>query len=300
MREQGGWQARRGAALLGAVAVHAGLALMFTWKTPTPLPDVVSVPVNVITEAPPDIESEPEPTPVPELEPASVRPETPLADTIAPSAQDAPPVISPAPPVLAQAPSETPIPGEPSVPESQGRWTVQGWTPGATVPPIADIDTLQCEVGDRACQKERNFVFHEETLTPTERVWQPNRAWQGLGPEFIGMDSNEVQLALGGKVAGGNAQVIIPGMLVIDGPIWDAMHGVNKTCGLQAGQTGEAVGLFDSGASGPRRIVMRDCPAPRSGEAYDRERFMGTRDDVDWIRRDYRDPDAVAPIVVPD
>lgn len=144
----------------------------------------------------------------------------------------------------------------------------------------------------------REFVFAEAQMTPTEKIWQPQRAWRGLGAAYVGMDERQVQVALGGKVAGGNRFSLLPESiagipvvtnLAIDGPIWDALHGVNQTCKLSA-----KVVVSKTGA-GPQ--VVRDCGGALRGDMPDRKQFMGTRDDVDWVRADYQDPHAVAPIV---
>lgn len=90
-----------------------------------------------------------------------------------------------------------------------------------------DIECLTALKDD--CKELRELVFAEYRLTDTELVWTPNRADTGMPAEFRGMTHQQIMEKLGMNYAGGNALQILPG-IVIDGPLWDKLHGVNKTC----------------------------------------------------------------------
>ena len=92
-----------------------------------------------------------------------------------------------------------------------------------------DIECLRSLEED--CQELRKEIFAEYQLTPTELVWTPNRADIGMTAEFRGLSHEQILEKLGMNYAGGNALVILPG-ITIDGPLWDKLHGVNKTCRL--------------------------------------------------------------------
>ena len=293
-----GWESGRFAlALCAALLLHAGVAGLFALKRPAALEEGQVVPVALVLTDRPEPEPEPEP-PDAEPEPLRQRPEAP---TVAEPEAEAPAAPAPAVPATTSPASEsTTQPVAPPAPD-YGAWAVEGWSPGdgsgATPEPVAAVPDLRCAEGDADCEATRRFVFAETQMTPTEKVWQPQRAWRGLGAEFVGMNDQEVQLALGGKVAGGNRLALLPDSiagiplvtnLAIDGPIWDALHGVNKTCGLK-----KAVGGNHEVVN---RMVVRDCGDRLHGDMPDRERFMGTRDDVDWVRKGWQDPDAVEPI----
>lgn len=95
----------------------------------------------------------------------------------------------------------------------------------------ADIKCMQSLSQD--CSDMRKEVFAKEQLTDTELVWTKKYAHTGLPAEFYGMSERQIRARLGIPNAGENGQVIIPDILTLDGPIWDAMHGVNKTCKLK-------------------------------------------------------------------
>ena len=68
-----------------------------------------------------------------------------------------------------------------------------------------------------------------------EKVWTPQRADTGMPSEFYGMSEREIRLKIGSHIAGENGMVLIPEILKIDGPTWDALHGVKKHCTYIAG-----------------------------------------------------------------
>lgn len=110
----------------------------------------------------------------------------------------------------------------------------------------ADIECLRSLSED--CKELREAVFEEYRLTETQKVWTPKHADSGMSSEFYGMSERAILKKLGIQLAGENGQVLIPGILTIDGPLWDMLHGVNKTCGLKRDVREDSMGF------------ARDCP----------------------------------------
>jgi len=110
----------------------------------------------------------------------------------------------------------------------------------------ADIDCLRSLSED--CKSLREAVFKDFMLTETQKVWTPNHADSGMSSEFYGMSEHEILKRLGVQLAGENGRVLIPGILTIDGPLWDMLHGVNKTCGIKRDVQEGGIGF------------TRDCP----------------------------------------
>lgn len=96
-----------------------------------------------------------------------------------------------------------------------------------------DIDCLQSLSDD--CKKLRADIFKDYALTEMELVWTPTRSDTGLPSQFYGLSEVEILDKLGVPIAGHNGLSVPLLGTVIDGPIWDAMHGVNKGCKIVRG-----------------------------------------------------------------
>ena len=63
----------------------------------------------------------------------------------------------------------------------------------------------------------------------------PSHAHSGLSDsDLFGLSEAEIRERLGIPTAGQNGFAILPG-IVIDGPLWDKLHGVNKGCNYSVG-----------------------------------------------------------------
>ena len=231
---------------LGALIVHGLFVALLPWITvqavESPLLNSVSVtflpPPTKTEDIAPPIESEPgmtsipdleiKPVPTPEPKPApNPEPIPALTPTPIPTPQTAVTII--------QSDEITTLPGDgaPSKPHIPSRWALK--------PPLEEkrlkglgftSNDIECLTSLKPeCQELRKMVFAEYQLTETELVWTPNRPDTGMTSEFRGLTDNEILEKLGMNYAGGNAFTILPG-ITIDGPLWDKMHGVNKTCRL--------------------------------------------------------------------
>lgn len=237
---------------LSALIVHGIFLALLPWITvhavKAPLLKSVSVtflpPPTQVEDIAPPAESEPANTPIAEPE---VKHESSQEPVPKPKPEPVPkpepepipaPVTTPTPQTavtIIQSDETTTIPGDgaPSKPHIPSRWALKppleekrleslGFTPND----IKCLTSLEPE-----CQELRKEVFAEYQLTETELVWTPNRPDTGMTAEFRGLTDNQILEKLGMNYAGGNAFTILPG-ITIDGPLWDKMHGVNKTCRL--------------------------------------------------------------------
>lgn len=93
--------------------------------------------------------------------------------------------------------------------------------------------------------------------------------------EFYGMSERAIREKLNLKFAGENGIVIIPGLLALDGDIWDAMHGVNKKCEWKVSTVGK------------RHGAIKDCPdyLPAAKEDRDRRNKFQARLEANEARR---------------
>jgi len=94
---------------------------------------------------------------------------------------------------------------------------------------------LDCFGFEEDCAAQRKEVFKEQQMSERDKVWTQKYAHTGLPIEYYGLSEQEIRRRLNIPTAGQNGLVIIPGLLAIDGPIWDSMHGVNKSCGWTVG-----------------------------------------------------------------
>lgn len=190
------------------------------------------------------------PAPLPTIKPQAEPPEIveESVDEISPEPQAAPPLIKPLS-ILSTQDSQF---GDP-IPE---KWRLPH---GASIPLdkigpsgnptfAALTRALDCLGFDADCAKQRKVVFSEDQLTGTDLVWMPTYAHSGLSnSDLFGMSEDQIRDRLGIPTAGKNGLMIFPG-IAIDGPWWDALHGVNKACDY-------GIGINDLGA----KQLMKRC-----------------------------------------
>ena len=242
---------RYGVAAGIALAVHGLLFSIFSFVPDKPMAmPKAPIPVKlVVLEAEPsaeireEIPGEPEPEPEPALPPPPST-EAPSETVAEPQAAD--PSTGPSQPEILPTPAPPPsLPlsilstkdtqiGEP-IPE---RWRLPD---GARIPlqntqqarnPNLDAlsKSLDCLGFDADCAVQRKVIFAEDQLSGTDLVWMRSYAHSGLSDSSLyGLSEAEIQERLGIMVAGKNGFMLLPG-IVIDGPWWDALHGVNKAC----------------------------------------------------------------------
>lgn len=248
---------QRGGALVIALILHGALwaALSvqnITHIKPSP-PDEIDV-IDVVWIGAVLPQEDPASVPVPEPQIAKPKPPEPEPlefEPLEPEPPESQPSKPEDPAVIILATPETVTPTNPSadsVPRQDGTlqngpsggaetnktYVPSRWALNPTLSDnnlkgfTADIDCMQSLSPD--CAEMRKEVFAEEQLTETDLVWTKKYAHTGLPAEFYGMSERQIRERLGVPNAGENGQAIIPGFLYIDGPIWDALHGVNKGC----------------------------------------------------------------------
>lgn len=262
-------RARRVAAIGCALVVHGFLFAIFSFvpekrlAEPTPPVSVqliiLGAPLTPITPEftptlPPHVPTPSEPRPVPtEPELAASQDETPNAKILpepfpAQEPNPAPPASMP----LSILSTEDATVGE-AIPD---RWRLPD---GARIPlentrqprnPNLESfsKSLECLGFDADCAVQRKAIFAEEQLSGTDLVWMRTYANSGLSnSDFYGMSEAQIRERLGIPTAGKNGFMIFPG-IAIDGPWWDALHGVNKACDY-------GIGINDLGA----KQLMKRC-----------------------------------------
>lgn len=254
--------ARYGIAVGAACVVHAILFSIFNFvpekplaisATPIPVKLVIldvsppsqseapaETPVELIPMPPPLQQPLPAPSAEPEPEPVDPPREQPPAETLPQPAPSAPPQSVP----LSILSTEDPQVGEP-IPD---RWRLPD---GARIP-LEDTQqarnpnlealskSLDCLGFDAECAVQRKVIFAEDQLTGTDLVWMRSYAHSGLSDsDLFGLSESQIRERLGIPTAGKKGFMLLPG-LSIDGPWWDALHGVNKACeyGLGFNQSG--------------------------------------------------------------
>lgn len=111
------------------------------------------------------------------------------------------------------------------------------------------------------CAKQRKEVFAAEQLTQTDLIWMPSFAHSGLDDaDLYGLSEAEIRKKLGIPTAGVNGAYIPFTNIGLDGPLWDILHGVNKTCGHKIGAA-----RAKSARSG-QRIFIKSCPELKSAQ----------------------------------
>lgn len=242
--------ARYGIAIGAACVVHAILFSIFNFAPEKPLAipaRPIPVQLVILEAAPPSqseaseeipVEPEPKPPPLqqpppaPSAVPDPVDPprEQPLAETLPQPAPTAPLQSAP----LSIISTEDPQVGEP-IPD---RWRLPD---GARIPLEntqqtrnsnleALSEALDCLGFDADCAVQRKVIFAEDQLTGTDLVWMRSYAHSGLSDsDLFGLSEAQIRERLGIPTAGKNGFMLLPG-IAIDGPWWDALHGVNKAC----------------------------------------------------------------------
>ena len=273
---------RRALAVGFTLAVHGFIFVTLSFVPQKQLAILKApIPVNlVIVETNPPIKSEPksEPEPNPAKEtPVKTQSVSPPVEPSIRSLSDPTPPLTPppqpqpqpetlvddiTPEPLAERPPSEPL----SIISTQDSQLGEPIPRGKTEPPRnpnyeALTQALDCLGFDEACAEQRKAVFSEDQLTETDLVWMPSFAHSGLSnSDFYGLSEAQIRDRLGVATAGKNGFAIFPG-ISIDGPLWDALHGVNKACDYGIGGTGAE-----------RRLVKRcDTLKPSS---RDRIRFI--------------------------
>lgn len=247
-------------AVTAAVGVHGVLCLMLNGSSPSPTElDARAITVALITRPPP-LPAPATREPKTQTKPIDPPPDTPPEPLTEPNPQQS--VVRDPTPATQTAPSSpqdvTPAPK----PDSSGQPVPDQWRldPGAQMPldKTQLAQALDCPSGfDVGCAAQRKALFADEQLTETELVWSPAYAHSGLSnSDLYGLSEAEIRKRLGIPTAGQNAFMILPG-IGIDGPWWDALHGVNKACDY-------SVRITDDG----ERVLSKTCgglkPATRS------------------------------------
>lgn len=252
---------------MAAMLLHGAVMILILQMrappTPARLPNALSVIVIApagYTEAPEPIDTKPKiiapPKPRPLPDPKPVPPASPVplpADDIV-KEQIQTPLAGPQPNVLqSDKTAEIPGSGLPQKTHIPSRWALK--------PPLEtqrleglgfSQSAIECLTSlEPDCQDLRKEVFAEYLLTETQLVWTPDRPDTGMPAEFHGLSEQEILEKLGMNYAGGNAFMILPG-ISIDGPLWDKLHGVNKTCKIRPNYGNVLDG--SAGTIAPRRV----------------------------------------------
>ena len=275
---------RHGLAIAFTLGLHAALLSVFSFdpdltfaipEAPIPVKLVVlDITPPADTVEPNETAPLPEPKapaldPLPKLEPEpeteSVLTDPPLDSPqaeISPEPESSPPTISVPLSVLS---TDEPKTGEP-IPD---RWRLPDGariplenTQQARNPNLKALSkSLDCLGFDADCAVQRKSVFAEDQLSGTDLVWMRSYAHSGLSDSSLyGLNEAQIRERLGIPTAGKNGLMIFPGIM-IDGPWWDALHGVNKACDY-------GVGINDNG----QKQLMKQCK-PLQTSSKDRIAF---------------------------
>jgi len=114
------------------------------------------------------------------------------------------------------------------------------------------------------CADQRKEIFAAEQLTQTDLVWMPSFAHSGLNnADLYGLSEAEIRERHSIPTAGNNGVFIPFTNIGLDGPLWDALHGVNKTCSYKGGIVKPCPEL---------RKAQKDLPFHRQSTEFDRPR----------------------------
>ena len=272
-------------ALICTAAFHLLLfqALMFSRPEKLePIEDVISV--SLITLPPAPQKPEPLPEPIeerPEIKDAPLPPPPKIKPAPEPATPSAPVIETPVPDILTSSRPVSEAESGNIVPLSQGN------TP-ALAPTEPSLDEKRINEGLKSlaaeltclngfateCADIRKDVFEDFQMTETDKVYTKKYAHTGMPVEFYGLSERQIRKRLNLKFAGENGIVIIPGLLALDGDLWDAMHGVNKKCEwkVAAPATGDAFARSGEGLGGTRLGAIKDCPDYLPAAKEDRDR----------------------------
>ncbi len=162
------------------------------------------------------------------------------------------------------------------------RFLLKNWNGPVDEDFKALITATDCFGFDVKCAAQRKSLFASLQATDEQRALEQRAPHVGLPAEFYGLSEREIRKKLNVPFAGENGQVIIPFVLTIDGPIWDALHGVNKHCEHK---------FAGNGREGPK--LIRDCGRYRRADPKAFERFEQQRDGEYVPYQNYLDKDDV-------
>lgn len=286
-------------AVFCAAALHLLLfqALMFSRpEILEPIEDVISVSLITLPPAPQMPERLPEPVEdLPETKDAPLPPPPKIKPDPEPITPSAPAVETPAPDILASSRPVTEADSGNIVPLPQsGTNSVAEPNPDeqrideGLKSLAAELTCLNGFAAD--CADIRKDVFEDFQMTETDKVYTKKYAHTGMPVEFYGMSERQIRAKLNVPNAGENGIVIIPGLLALDGDLWDAMHGVNKKCTwkIAAPATGDAFARSGEGLGGTRLGAIKDCPdyLPAAKEDRDRRNKYQARLKANEARRE--------------
>jgi len=238
--------------------------------------ELVSLPPKPKTidpvETPPEIDIAP-PPPQPKIKPQP--PAAPLVTATPPTPTPEPDILASSKPAEAKDEGNT-VPlsekgvtatPEPSTPSADERRIDEGLK--ALAADLSCLNGFSIE-----CAEIRKDVFKDFQLTETEKVYTKKYAHTGLPVAFYGLSERQIREKLNLKFAGENGIVIIPGLLAIDGDLWDAMHGVNKKCEwkIAAPATSDPFARSGELSSSGRHGAIKDCPDYLPAAKEDRDR----------------------------
>jgi len=151
------------------------------------------------------------------------------------------------------------------------RFRLKGWSGLNNAQAQKDFKALSSAVDcfgfETKCAAQRKSLFAEYQATDEQRALEQRAPHIGLPSEFYGLSEREIRKKLNVPFAGENGQVIIPFLLTINGPIWDALHGVNKSCEHKF-----------AGVSGKGHTFVKDCGSYRRADPNAFKRFEQQRD----------------------
>jgi len=280
------------AATLIALGFHVLLFQALMFKTPEVFEvkeDFITVELVSLPPTPQAVESVEEPSEIPEIEDAPLPPPPKAIPRPKPTPPPTPTITTQAPDILASSRAATAEDVGNTVPLSEA-----GITPSPT-PPERSADDIRIDEGLKAlavdlrclngfstdCADIRKDVFKDLQLTETEKVYTKKYAHTGLPSQFYGLSERQIREKLNLKFAGENGIVIIPGLLALDGDLWDAMHGVNKKCEWKFAAT-------SAQSNTSRHGSIKDCPnyLPAAKEDRDRRNKFQVQLEANEARRD--------------
>jgi len=273
------------AAVLIALGFHLLLFRALMFKMPEPFEvkeDFITVELVTLPPSPQAVEPVEKPPEIPKIEDTPLPPPPKVTPRSKPTPPPAPSVTTETPDILVSSRAATAEDIGNTVPLSEA-----GATPSLTLPKRS-ADDIRIDEGLKAlaadlsclngfsedCADIRKDVFKDLQLTETEKVYTKKYAHTGLPSQFYGLSERQIREKLNLKFAGENDIVIIPGLLALDGDLWDAMHGVNKRCTWKIAAPAKSDPFARSGelSSAVRHGAIKDCPGYLPAAKEDRDR----------------------------
>ena len=272
---------RRFAAILIALGFHLLLFQMMMFKTPEVFDvkeDVIAIELVTLPptakiiqpeDIPPVIDEAPAPPPPPSIKPRpKAVPPTPPRETV-----EAPDILASSQPAAAEEiGNAVPLPEIGTTPAELQRAANEARIEKSLKALAADLSCLKGFTED--CAAIREDVFEEFQMTETDKVYTKKYAHTGLPVAFYGLSERQIRKKLNLKFAGENGIVIIPGLLALDGDLWDSLHGVNKGCEWKIAAPASSDPFTRSGelSSAVRHGAIKDCPDYLPAAREDRDR----------------------------